>query len=300
MSQNILEKTIKVAMDIGFKGLTLDMSYDHFVTTLNKDPDTEITNESGKPLGPKLTNKIPTSHDLKDVKLFGLKDNSYERFALLQAFADSEQLNYSFTPDFAKSFKEISNKLDLQKMKCSSLLLAPQIFQISLPNFKYDILIIRSHIEADGSFSLLTSLYGDMRGPNDIVQYQNLASLQSHFESLDCAILEANNHHYVNELGLDNFKYIINCILYISSGKPDIRYIKGHSSKGINFDGKKGKKKFRKYKDIIFSDHIQVGWNFKKESTRQGHWKWQAYGPKWGLHRLRFIESYLTNKRGIK
>ena len=285
MSQNILEKTIKVAMDIGFKGLTLDMSYDHFVTTLNKDPDTEITNDSDTPFGPKLTNKIPTSHDLKDVKLFGLKDNSYERFALLQAFADSEQLNYSFTPDFAKSFKEISNKLDLQKMKCSSLLLAPQIFQISLPNFKYDILIIRSHIEADGSFSLLTSLYGDMRGPNDIVQYQNLASLQSHFESLDCAILEANNQHYVNELGLD---------------KPDIRHVKGHSSKGINFDGKKGKKKFRKYKDIIFSDHIQVGWNFKKESTRQGHWKWQAYGPKWGLHRLRFIESYLTNKRGIK
>jgi len=303
LSQNIFEKSVRIAMNLGFKNLSPNMSYDNFVEVLNKDPNLELKdyglqgsiNEGTY----QVVNKIPTSDQLRNVDLFAVdKNNNSDRFSLLKCYTDSDRLNFSFTPDFAKQFSEISKNLDLKKMKCHSLLLAPQIFQLSLPNFEYDILIVRSNLRKNGSFSLIMAFYGDIIGPN-VVQFQNIATLLNNFDSLDSMILDFDDNPSVLTLGLENFKYIMNCILYITSGKPDIRNVRGHNFKGIDFSGRKGKRKFRKYKDIAFSDHIAVGWNFKKEGNRKGHWKWQAYGPKWGLHRLRFIESYITQERGI-
>ncbi len=302
MTQNIFEKTIRIAMNLGFKNLNPNMSYDHFVEELNKDPTLELKDYglqgSIKKGTYKVVNKIPTSDQLKNVDLFAINNNNSDRFALLKCYADSERLNFSFTPDFAKQFFEISKKLDLKKMKCHSLRLAPQIFQLSLPNFPHDVLIVRSNpYDKLGGFCITLAFYGNIAGPN-VVQFQNIATLLNNFESPDSVILDFDDNPSVLGVGLENFKYIMNCILYITSGKPDIRDVRGHSFKGIDFSGKKGKRKFRKYKDVAFSDHIAVGWNFKKEGNRKGHWKWQAYGPKWGLHRLRFIESYLTQLRG--
>jgi len=234
LSQNIFEKSVRIAMNLGFKNLSPNMSYDNFAEVLNKDPNLELKdyglkgNYKNKTY--KVVSKIPTANELKNIDLFSSNGDDDARFALLKCYSDSERLNFSFTPDFSKEFYEISINLDLKKMKCHSLILAPQIFQISLPNFKYDILIVRSNLRENGSFSLIMAFYGDIMGPN-VVQFQNIATLVNHFDSPDSVILDFDDNPEVLRLGLENFKYIMNCILYITSGKPDIRNVRGHNFK---------------------------------------------------------------------
>jgi hypothetical protein len=91
-------------------------------------------------------------------------------------------------------------------------------------------------------------------------------------------------------------RYIFNIILYIYSGEPDLRLLKGKVSKKKPKDLKKW---HRKHRDMSQVDVTLVGFNFKKPKQYTvdgtivtGHWRWQPYGPERQLVKLIWIDSH--------
>ena len=92
--------------------------------------------------------------------------------------------------------------------------------------------------------------------------------------------------------------FVIQCLMTINSGDPDIRFMKGVSSKGIDFSGKKRKQKLRKYGGSNFLNYTSVGWSFKKGWVVSGFWRNQAYGPAHSLRRPQYIPSFTKGNKG--
>jgi len=92
--------------------------------------------------------------------------------------------------------------------------------------------------------------------------------------------------------------FVIQCLMTINSGDPDIRFMKGVSSKGIDFSGKKRKQKLRKYRGFNFLNYTSVGWSFKKGWVVSGFWRNQAYGPAHSLRRPQYIPSFTKGNKG--
>lgn len=96
--------------------------------------------------------------------------------------------------------------------------------------------------------------------------------------------------------GVWDTNFIASCLLYIKSGDPDIRHMKGENPQKYKLNAKDSffekRKKQEGVKDAIFNDYEIVGWNYKKKYNVAGHWRYQACGPKWSQHKLIFIESF--------
>ena len=95
---------------------------------------------------------------------------------------------------------------------------------------------------------------------------------------------------------VNDTNFIASCLLYINSGDPDIRHMKGENPQKYKINSKDSffekRKKQEGVKDAIFNDYEIVGWNYKKKYNVAGHWRYQACGPKWSQHKLIFIESF--------
>lgn len=80
--------------------------------------------------------------------------------------------------------------------------------------------------------------------------------------------------------------YILNCLVYIHSGDPDLRHLRGIGLKPSKNEQKA--KVWRKKKSLgePMIDMINVGFDFKKpvlyskgSTLVRPHWRWQPYGP---------------------
>ena len=148
-------------------------------------------------------------------------------------------------------------------------------------------------------------------------EYDGRWSLGDFNETITLAIKDGDTiaDSYRRERGLRNkpiketfedwdLNFIFYCIMYVNSGDPDIRHMKGSSSKGIDFSGKKRTQKLRKYKDTNFISYTSVGWDFKKGWYVSGYWRNQPYGVGRSLRRPQYIPGFpkgdLRNKKEKK
>ena len=101
--------------------------------------------------------------------------------------------------------------------------------------------------------------------------------------------------------GVAESNFLASCLLYIQSGDPDIRHMKGENPKKYKINAKDSffekRQKQVLSQDAIFNDYELVGWNYKKQYNVAGHWRYQACGPKWSQHKLIFIESFKKGKK---
>ena len=104
-----------------------------------------------------------------------------------------------------------------------------------------------------------------------------------------------------NEFRDGDIQYLINCLLYLQSGDPDIRHMKGENPRKYKINSKDSffekRQKQVLSQDAVFNDYELVGWNYKKQYNVAGHWRYQACGPKWSQHKLIFIESFKKGKK---
>lgn len=119
-------------------------------------------------------------------------------------------------------------------------------------------------------------------------------------EALDDALI-ANSLHHGNQLPESYIRYVVNCLIYINSGNPDLREYRKpkppHTSKP-----KKLRIWSRQHAATSQMDITLVGYNYLKESnlvegqtTRRGHLRWQHYGEGWSKVKLIWIaETVVT------
>jgi hypothetical protein len=106
-----------------------------------------------------------------------------------------------------------------------------------------------------------------------------------------------------SKLGYPSYlRIVINLILYLSTGEPDIRDFRNKSK----VPGEKKKSPIRT-SDILSCLPIKlVGYNWKKNIiktfsvqswTRDGHFRWQRYGEKLGLVKLIWIDDQVVKRQ---
>ena len=101
--------------------------------------------------------------------------------------------------------------------------------------------------------------------------------------------------------GATHTGFVASCLLYLQSGDPDIRHMKGENPRKYKINSKDSffekRQKQVLSQDAVFNDYELVGWNYKKQYNVAGHWRYQACGPKWSQHKLIFIESFKKGKK---
>lgn len=111
--------------------------------------------------------------------------------------------------------------------------------------------------------------------------------------------------HKIKHHGYPNYiKAVINLLLYISSGEPDIREFK---NKPLKLPGQR-RQKVLKSETLSHLDLKIIGFSWKKErifhvdgTIREEHFYWQAYGHNWSLHRWRKRkQAFITYKKREK
>jgi hypothetical protein len=201
--------------------------------------------------------------------------------------------------DFWTVMKKASNRIKLDNIPASFIGKSEHsAYQISTPD-GYN-LIITFYNQGDDFNIKICSFNHDINETDKEFAYLMLRGNNSQTceEMLNdfLSSVDSNSDPLVKEM-VTNFNLIVNAILYINTGQPDVRDQKGHKTKGISFEGKKQGQKIRKYKDISFHDSVLVGFNFKKEYYVNGYFRWQPYGPKNSLRRFQWIDGCAKNKK---
>lgn len=102
---------------------------------------------------------------------------------------------------------------------------------------------------------------------------------------------DSNKKILMNDLS-DIFNELVNIMLYINSGKPDLReYLPRKIKSSIISRSIKNKDNFQK------TPYTVVGFSFKKEIYVNPFFRWQPYGPNNSLRRYQLIDGYPRNKR---
>ena len=235
--------------------------------------------------------------------------------------------NYYFVPDFAENLKKVKipnfDKLTVDDVFHNrgtylELIFDDKIITIVLSrNDKYEI----SNITVIYYKLWLPSLnrVHDVRTtplPSYINSYQRqqvfLGQRSGEAESIgsklfkevwEKVILKQNNldPYDINAEYLETPNFLASCLLYLQSGDPDIRHMKGENPRKYKINSKDSffekRQKQVLSQDAVFNDYELVGWNYKKQYNVAGHWRYQACGPKWSQHKLIFIESFKKGKK---
>jgi len=205
---------------------------------------------------------------------------------------------YYFVPDFAENLKKVKipniDKLTLNDVFTNDRSIYFEII------FKDEILSFLVHHNDQGKIDGFMTLYFPVltsQQRNDIT-----APLPSYYGSYDRDDKDIGDDLFkvawekcANITG-EGISFVASCLLYIQSGDPDIRHMKGENPLKYKINSKDSffekRKKQEGVKDAIFNDYEIVGWNYKKKYNVAGHWRYQACGPKWSQHKLIFIESF--------
>jgi len=213
---------------------------------------------------------------------------------------------YYFVPDFAENLRKVKIP-NLEKLTLNDVFPNDGSIYFEII-FKDEILSFLVHHNDKGQIDGFMTLYFPVltsQQRNDIT-----APLPSHYGSYDRDDKDIGDDlfkdawekdemtwGYVSKKSNpDGISFVASCLLYIQSGDPDIRHMKGENSQKYKINSKDSffekRKKQEGVKDAIFNDYELVGWNYKKKYNVAGHWRYQAYGPKWSQHKLIFIESF--------
>lgn len=205
-------------------------------------------------------------------------------------------LEYQIGKDFYKAMRHSASRLDLSKIPTKLLASESVCYQVTLPEAEAPIHIIEILVSENGDFNLFINqfFFYENIDDNKFSYYVLRGNKQQTCEELLEGFRDSQN---LQSQGLtlsfkEIFKLLINLILYINSGQPDLRHLKGASKKGIEFKGKKRAQKIRKYHDVSFHDSILVGFNFKKETLVNGHFRWQPHGKGRQQVKLIWIDAF--------
>jgi hypothetical protein len=265
---------------------------------------------------------IRKEHISKDPEAFGLDDdmarifgrNIVQFYALLKGIygvnGDFLKKYYYFVPDFAENLKKVKipnlDKLTLNDVFHGRETYFELIFKehiVTITIFKND----KSEI-----CNFIVTYYMCNRHEAPVPGFINAYKTQVNTINLNvvkeknigsCLFKEAwgkcatpSGLEQEDMKGVWDTNFIASCLLYIQSGDPDIRHMKGENSQKYKINSKDSffekRKKQEGVKDAIFNDYELVGWNYKKKYNVAGHWRYQACGPKWSQHKLIFIESF--------
>ena len=152
---------------------------------------------------------------------------------------------------------------------------------------------------------LVFPIYQEGNLYNSTYDYINLVFREDKQKVRD-AILESSKKakdYKMSEKGIRVIQYIVNVILYINSGDPDLRYLNKPKIPKITKNVHKFHKK-NKHKPLL--DIIKVGFNYLKgikynvsSTVVRGHFRWQPHGEGRGLIKLIWIgehERHFNNK----
>lgn len=94
--------------------------------------------------------------------------------------------------------------------------------------------------------------------------------------------LAKDNSEYTTVFNFELYRYLLNCLIYIHSGDPDLR----EYQKPTPDPGQRARQFRRRTVDKSTVDMTLVGFNYMKNPTysaemwgRKGHFRWQPYGP---------------------
>jgi len=209
---------------------------------------------------------------------------------------------YYFVPDFAENLRKVKIP-NLEKLTLNDVFTNDRSIYFEII-FKDEILSFLVHHNDQGKIDGFMTLYFPVLTSQQ--RKTMSAPVPSHYGSYDRDDKDIGDDLFkdawekcANEIFKvtgDGISFVASCLLYIQSGDPDIRHMKGENPQKYKLNAKDSffekRKKQEGVKDAIFNDYEIVGWNYKKKYNVAGHWRYQAYGPKWSQHKLIFIESF--------
>lgn len=227
---------------------------------------------------------------------------------VLVSHCDSGFPNYQIGKDFYKALQKCSKTTDISKVPSKLCFHQDEAtYQISIPDSTVSYLV--SFIgDPDDIFNICIfkfDILPTLKGLKDDFRYWRMVgkkdmSCQSMLDIFirDNAITDSDISKSELETEIaEIFPLLVNLMLYINSGNPDLRHMKGHSSKGVDFTNpSKRKGKLKKYMETSFHDSILVGFSFKKETFVNGFFRWQPHGPQNSLRRLQWIDGFPRGK----
>lgn len=132
---------------------------------------------------------------------------------------------------------------------------------------------------------LLIPLY-EANGNMDRLEVQEFGlSIFSLTEPLSKCVLDSVANSEYKFTNLDFINFVINCLVYLESGDPDLRDYRAPKAP-ITRDPKKQRRWAKEHANQSLINMTLVGYNWKKEiqysvdsTVRRGHTRWQPYKP---------------------
>jgi len=260
---------------------------------------TDLVREDGVNIKEKYINVVENFYQTLTM-VYNSKLSSPEDF-------DIEKKYYYFVPDFAKNLKKVKVP-NLDKLTLNNVFPGKETiyFELLLKEDIVSIIVNRNEKGLiDGFICLIYPLNIVRRGIDDIKA--PFPTYYGHFgeapdiDQGDTLFKKAWEECVVNADGNVDTTFIASCLLYLQSGDPDIRHMKGENPKKYKINSRDSffekRQKQVLSQDAVFNDYELVGWNYKKQYNVAGHWRYQACGPKWSQHKLIFIESFKKGKK---
>jgi len=212
----------------------------------------------------------------------------------LRLFVEAGSKNYVLGKDFYKALIKSSEKTDLSKIPVR-FLLGDAAYQVTIPYKPYNMVI---HFNVgEEELNIVIFIYYDYKWAikNNKDDFQFFCFKTSKNESCKDMIdnyfknikYSSGNKEELDSVLNNMFKSVVNIMLYLNNGKPDLREERNLPTYNKKQKLKNGIKTLKPY--------ITVGYSFKKETLVNGFFRWQPYGPNNSLRRYQFIEGF---KRG--
>lgn len=210
--------------------------------------------------------------------------------------------NYVLGKEFFKCFHSSIDRFDSDKIKGSHIYSRDGSFQITTPDGFPD-LVIEYKNGTDGNFNIIIYSFETLResiikGRDDFYFYilkinkdETLEEIRNKFLSNPNLLSDTVSREELLDFFRANFNLWVSLILYLKTGRPDIRYMKGH--KKVCFNNRKRFQKLRKYQDVSFSDFFLVGFEWKKETIVNPHFQGYWVGEGRSEYIIKFKNSFV-------
>jgi len=235
----------------------------------------------GRAMGHPISN--PSSGDYK---------NAQREQDAINAHFESGQKHYVIAKYFYSVISSGAAKVKLDNMPTELLIGEEKCFQMSLPNGdKY--IVDFNEIPEGNLFNMTVYGFRDVeRCQRDnldnfffyIFKMDKKESCQSVLdEHFDRANIESGDREVLSSELSRIFPELVNLILYLNTGKPDLRAFKNLGTYNKTQNIRNGVKSKRPY--------VVVGYNFKKETYVNPYFRWQPHGSQNSLRRWQLISG---------
>lgn len=221
----------------------------------------------------------------------------YDEAIAMKLYEENNGKNYVISNDFYRAMSESCKRLKIDTIPVRECFNSEnRTYQVTIPETKTKF-ILDFHGDPDDEFNITIFKFVNPHhaidtGIDDFMFWKmRCKSSDSCEEALDSFMVNANlvagNIDSVRAEIRDMFNEIINIMLYINCGEPDIREF---SPPGTDQPKAKLKKYIRK--NGTAKPYTSVGFSFKKETLVNSFFRWQPYGPNNSLRRYQLIPGF--------